>query len=69
MLYKAKTSFAGPVTMYRGEEKQLSKKEAAPLLKCGYIEAVSKEQPEQADSVPEQQAETEEEQQAETTAE
>ena len=58
MLYKAKTSFAGPVTMYRGEEKQLSKKEAAPLLKCGYIEAVSTEQPAQAEAEAEQQAET-----------
>ncbi len=52
--YKALVSFAGPVSMYRNQERQLSRREAAPLLKAGYIEPV--EQP--AETAPEQPEET-----------
>lgn len=38
--YKALVSFAGPVSMCRNQERQLTRREAAPLLKAGYIEPV-----------------------------
>ena len=47
--YKALVSFAGPVSMCRNQERQLTRREAAPLLKAGYIEPV--EQP--AETTPE----------------
>ncbi|QDW74364.1 hypothetical protein FND36_10160 [Lachnospiraceae bacterium KGMB03038] len=40
MKYRAIISFAGQVTMRKGEERELSSSLAAPLVKCGYLEAV-----------------------------
>lgn len=39
-MYKATVSFAGRVSMRRGEERELAAEIAAPLLKCGYLEEV-----------------------------
>lgn len=44
--YKALVSFAGPVSMCRNQERQLTHREAAPLLKAGYIELVGVQQEE-----------------------
>ena len=43
MKYEAKVTFAGQVTMRKGEVKELERSIASPLLKCGYIEVVKKE--------------------------
>lgn len=37
MKYEAQVSFAGQVTMRRGEIRELSRSLAAPLVKCGYL--------------------------------
>ena len=50
-LYKATVSFAGKVCMAVNEERRLADKDAAGLLKCGYIKPV--------DNTAEQQAENE----------
>ena len=49
-LYKATTSFAGKVCMAVNEERRLAEKDAAGLLKAGYIKLVeSKQHEEQQD--------------------
>lgn len=40
MKYRAIISFAGQVTMRKGEERELKSSLASPLVKCGYLEAV-----------------------------
>lgn len=42
MKYKAVISFAGLVSMYAGEVKELTDEESVNLLSCGYIEPVEK---------------------------
>ncbi len=42
MKYKAVISFAGLVSMYAGEVKELTDEESVSLLSCGYIEPVEK---------------------------
>lgn len=37
MKYEAKVSFAGPVTMRKGEVRELERSLALPLVKCGYL--------------------------------
>lgn len=37
MKYEAQTSFAGKVSMRRGEIRELDRSLAAPLVKCGYL--------------------------------
>ncbi|MBR5306076.1 MAG: hypothetical protein IKU47_04050 [Oscillospiraceae bacterium] len=46
-LYKATTSFAGKVCMVVNEERRLADKDAAGLLKAGYIKPVKEEQQEE----------------------
>ena len=46
-LYKATTSFAGKVCMAVNEERRLADKDAAGLLKAGYIKPVKAEQQEE----------------------
>ena len=46
-LYKATTSFAGKVCMAVNEERRLADKDAAGLLKAGYIKPVKEEQQEE----------------------
>ena len=40
MKVKATTSFAGEICMAAGEVRDVPEDVAAPLLKCGYLEAV-----------------------------
>lgn len=40
MTYRATVSFAGQISMRRGEERELKASIASPLLKCGYLEEV-----------------------------
>ena len=40
MKVKATTNFAGAICMSTGEIRDVPKSVAAPLLKCGYLEAV-----------------------------
>lgn len=40
MKVKATTSFAGEICMAAGEVRDVPERIAAPLLKCGYLEAV-----------------------------
>jgi len=40
MKVKATVSFAGELSMAAGEVRDVPKDVAAPLLKCGYLEAV-----------------------------
>lgn len=42
MKVKATVSFAGELSMAAGEVRDVPKDVAAPLLKCGYLEAVKK---------------------------
>lgn len=42
MRYRALKTFAGQVTMRRGEERELASSLAAPLVECGYLEKVVK---------------------------
>lgn len=42
MKAKATVSFAGEISMAAGEVRDVPKDVAAPLLKCGYLEAVKK---------------------------
>lgn len=37
MIYKATVSFAGVLTMDEGEKRNLTEKEAAPFVKCGFL--------------------------------
>lgn len=37
MKYEAQVSFAGQVTMRRGEIRELDRSLADPLVKCGYL--------------------------------
>ena len=37
MTYRATVSFAGQISMRRGEERELEDGIASPLLKCGYL--------------------------------
>lgn len=43
MKYKATVSFAGNVSMYKGEIRNLKADIANPLLKCGYLEKLTTE--------------------------
>ena len=43
MKVKATVSFAGELSMAAGEVRDVPKDVAAPLLKCGYLEAVKQE--------------------------
>lgn len=43
MKYRATVSFAGNVSMYKGEIRSLKADIANPLLKCGYLEKVTTE--------------------------
>ena len=63
--YKALISFAGPVSMCRNQERQLTRREAAPLLKAGYIEPVAGSTVEEKTAEPEQAAEQEQQATAE----
>lgn len=59
MKVKATTSFAGEICMAAGEVRDVPEDVAAPLLKCGYLEAV--EMPDQTpDQEPDSQQEPEE---------
>lgn len=59
MEVKATTSFAGEICMAAGEVRDVPEDVAAPLLKCGYLEAV--ETPDQTtDQEPDSQQEPEE---------
>lgn len=42
MKVKATVSFAGELSMAAGEVRDVPRDVAAPLLKCGYLEAVKK---------------------------
>ena len=37
MKYEAQTTFAGQVTMRKGEVRELDRSVASPLVKCGYL--------------------------------
>lgn len=38
--YRATVSFAGEVSMYAGEVREVEEIKAAPLIECGYLEPV-----------------------------
>lgn len=40
MKYRATVSFAGSLSMYQGEEREVDPSLALPFLKCGYLEEV-----------------------------
>ena len=40
MKYEATITFAGHVTMRKGEVRELERSLAAPLVKCGYLKEV-----------------------------
>ena len=42
-MYTANVSFAGKVSMYKGEVRELSEEAASELLRCGYISEVESE--------------------------
>ncbi len=42
-MYTANVSFAGKVSMYKGEVRELSEEAASELLRCGYISKVEPE--------------------------
>lgn len=44
MKVKAATNFAGEICMTKGEVRDIPERVAAPLLDCGYLEAVEPEQ-------------------------
>lgn len=46
MMYTANVSFAGKVSMYKGEVRELSEAAASELLRCGYISEVEPEKEE-----------------------
>lgn len=43
MKYRAKVSFAGKISMYKGEIRSLKADIANPLLECGYLEKLTTE--------------------------
>ena len=45
-MYTANVSFAGKVSMYKGEVRELSEAAASELLRCGYISEVEPEKEE-----------------------
>ena len=66
MKVKATTNFAGEICMARGDVRDVPESVAAPLLECGYLEALEPVQTsEQKD---EQESETEATQESETEA-
>ena len=66
MKVKATTNFAGEICMARGDVRDVPESVAAPLLECGYLEALEPVQTsEQKD---EQDSETEATQESETEA-
>lgn len=44
MKYRAIVSFAGSLSMYQGEERELTPSIALPFVKCGYLEEVKKKE-------------------------
>ena len=44
MKYRATVSFAGSLSMYQGEERELTPSIALPFVKCGYLEEVKKKE-------------------------
>lgn len=44
MRYRATVSFAGSLSMYQGEERELAPSIALPFVKCGYLEEVKKKE-------------------------
>lgn len=44
MKYRATVSFAGSLSMYKGEERELTPSIALPFMKCGYLEEVKKKE-------------------------
>ena len=42
MQYRATISFAGEVSMYAGEVREVEESKAAPLVECGYLKPVEK---------------------------
>ena len=74
MKVKATTNFAGEICMARGDVRDVPESVAAPLLECGYLEALepvqTSEQKDEQDSETEatQESETEATQESETEA-
>ena len=48
MKVKATTNFAGEICMARGDVRDVPESVAAPLLECGYVEALEAEDTEEA---------------------
>lgn len=44
MKYRAIVSFAGSLSMYQGEERELTPSIALPFVKCGYLKEVKKKE-------------------------
>lgn len=44
MRYEAMVTFAGQVSMRKGEVRELTKSLAAPLVKCGYLKEVKQKE-------------------------
>lgn len=44
MRYRATVSFAGSLSMYQGEEREITPSIALPFIKCGYLEEVKKKE-------------------------
>lgn len=40
MKYRATVSFAGSLSMYQGEEREITPSIALPFVKCGYLKEV-----------------------------
>lgn len=40
MRYRATVSFAGSLSMYQGEEREITPSIALPFIKCGYLKEV-----------------------------
>lgn len=61
MRYKALVSFCGPLTMSRGQERELDEKQAENLVKCGYLRPVYLAAAPEPEKTPEPEENTEQE--------
>ena len=69
MKVKATTSFAGEICMAKGDVRDVPESVAAPLLECGYLEALEPVQTSEQKDEQDSETETTQEPEVETTQE
>ena len=73
MKVKATTNFAGEICMARGDVRDVPESVAAPLLECGYLEALepvqTSEQKDETETTQDSETETTQDSETETTQE